>query len=157
MVHIVTGKINSGKSTTIMSLYNSNQVGDGFLSVKRMSRDKVHGYEIMKLSTKQTKLMVVHEEFQSKDIKISCTIGPYLFIEDTLLYVENEIQEMIKNNISPIYLDEIGQLELYDQCFDNIFQQIINSNTEVYITVREELIDKVIKKYNLQEIDIITV
>ena len=51
MIHIVTGKMNAGKSTKLGSIYNELQKGDGFISVKRMHYDKVHGYEIMRLST----------------------------------------------------------------------------------------------------------
>ncbi len=157
MVNIITGKINSGKSTTIANIYHENKKGDGFISIKRMHYDRVHGYEIMKLSDKSMKLLVIRDEFKTKDYEIACQIGPYLFLQDTLDYVEKEIKKMIKNKISPIYLDEIGQLELYDQCFNNIFLEIIKANIDCYITVREDLIPKVIKKYQLQEVKIITV
>lgn len=155
MVNIVTGKINSGKSTTMLKIYEKNNKGDGFISVKRMQIDKVHGYEIMKLSSRNLKLLVVREEFFDSSSKIACQIGPYLFLEKTLKYIENEIEKMIVNKVSPIYLDEIGQLELYDQCFDKAFKMIISSETECFITVREDLVDKVIEKYNLTDVNLI--
>lgn len=156
MVHIVTGKINSGKSTIITSLYNKQKKGDGFVSVKRMLQDKVHSYEIMKLSDSSKKLFVIRDEFLIDDVETSCQIGPYLFIKETLEYVETEIKNMIQNGVSPIYLDEIGQLEIYDQCFHHIFKEIIASNTECYITVREDLIERIIDKYKIKEVDVIT-
>lgn len=157
MVNIITGKINSGKSTVISQLYNERQVGDGFVSVKRMQQNKVHSYEIMKLSDKSSRLLVIRAEYVDRDVLVACEIGPYLFLKKTLDYVESEIEKMIQNNISPIYLDEIGELELYDQCFDGIFKKILKANVECYITVRSNLVQKVIDKYNLVETNIIEV
>ena len=157
MIHIVTGKMNSGKSTKLGSIYNQTQQGDGFISVKRMHYDKVHGYEIIKLSSKEFNPLVIREEFSHQNMKIACQIGPYLFMEDTLRHVEQEIESMINNKVSPLFLDEIGQLELYDQCFDNIFRKMVESNAELYITVREDLVQQVIDKYQIKEVDIITI
>ena len=89
--------------------------------------------------------------------KVACKVGPYLFLEKSLTYVENEILKMIKNNVSPIYLDEIGQLELYDQCFNKVFNQIVQSKADCFITVKEDLVDEVIRKYKLTNVNVITI
>lgn len=157
MIHIVTGKINSGKSARLGSIYKELKKGDGFISVKRMHYDKVHGYEIMRLSTKVFHPLVIREEFSHQKMNVSCQIGPYLFLEDTLKHVEQEIETMINNSISPLFLDEIGQLELYDKCFNNIFKKMVESDADVYITVREDLIDQILSKYQINEVDIIKV
>lgn len=157
MIHIVTGKINSGKSAKLGSIYNELQKGDGFISVKRMHYDKVHGYETMRLTSKAFHPLVIREEFSHQHIDIACQIGPYLFLADTLKHVEQEIEEMISNQVSPIFLDEIGQLELYDKCFNNIFYKMIESKLEIYITVREDLVDQIIQKYQINKVDIIKV
>ena len=155
MVTIITGKINSGKSTTIAKLYRLKQQGDGFISIKSMHYDKVHSYDIMKLSNQQTKLFVLREEYIENQ-EAACKIGPYVFLKETFDYVENEIDLMIKTNVSPIFLDEIGQLELYDQCFHAIFKRILANNIDCVITVREDLVEKVVKKYNINEVEIMT-
>ncbi len=157
MIHIVTGKMNAGKSTKLGSLYEQIQKGDGFISVKCMHYDKVHGYEIMQLSNKAFYPLVIRDEFSHQNMEIACQIGPYLFLKDTLKRIEKDIETMIENKVSPIFLDEIGQLELYDQCFNSIFSKMVESNLELYITVREDLVDKVIEKYNIKQVDIITV
>ncbi len=157
MVNIITGKINSGKSTVITKIYKKRKQGDGFVSVKRMQQSKVHSYEIMKLSDKSSRLLVIRAEYVDRDVEVACEIGPYLFLKNTLTYVEDEIKKMIQNNISPIYLDEIGELELYDQCFDGIFKKILEADVECYITVRSNLVQKVIDKYNLKNVNIVEV
>lgn len=156
MVTIITGKINSGKSCTILKHYKETQVGDGYISVKRMHYDKVHGYDLLRLSDSSSQEFVIREDFLEPNKKVSCKIGPYVFLEETLRNVESSIKEMIQNNVTPIYLDEIGQLELYDECFNHIFSLILESNTDAVITVREDLIPKVLQKYNIENPNIIT-
>ncbi len=156
MVTIITGKINSGKSCTILKHYKENKIGDGYISVKRMHYNKVHGYDLLRLSDSSIKHFVIREDYFNFNEKISCQIGPYIFLEKTLEYVESSIKEMIKNNVTPIYLDEIGQLELYDECFNHIFTYILEKNVDAIITVREDLIPKVLKKYNITDQNIIT-
>jgi len=73
-----------------------------------------------------------------------------------LKHVEKEIDAMIKHSISPIFLDEVGQLELYDQCFGNILKKMVESGLELYITVREDLVSQIIEKYKINQVDIIT-
>lgn len=155
MVTIITGKINSGKSCTILKHYKENNVGDGYISVKRMHYDQVHGYDLLKLSDSSTKQFVMREEYVNENEKICCKIGPYVFLDETLKDVEVSIKEMIKNKVTPIYLDEIGQLELYDKCFNDILIEVLKSKTDLIITVREDLIPKILKKYNIIDPNII--
>lgn len=155
MIHIVTGKINSGKSTKMLALYQQHKAGDGFLSVKRMHYQKVHGYDIMKLSTMETKPIVIHEDYIRKEVDIICQIGPYLFLKDSVDFVTNSIQKMINDHVSPIFLDEIGKLELDNQCFHSIFLQMVEENVDCYISVKEDLVEQVIQKYQLQDYEII--
>lgn len=153
MVTIITGKINSGKSTTIKKLYQKQLKGDGFYSKKIMIDDKVHSYNIVLLSDNSEKLFVIRDEFYNVG-KIACEVGPYLFFKDTLTYIENTITKLIETNNTPIYLDEIGQLELYDQCFHDIFKYALSKNVDCVITVRKDLVDKVIRKYKIKDFNI---
>jgi len=154
MVTIITGKINSGKSTKVRKHFQDNLLGDGFVSKKIMIGDKVFGYNILKLSTKQETLFVIRDEFLDEEKEITCQIGPYLFLKETLDYIEDEISFLIENNISPIYLDEVGQLELYDKCFDNILKKILDSNCDLVIAVRDDLLEEVVNKYGIKEYQI---
>ncbi|GKX30038.1 hypothetical protein SH1V18_25180 [Vallitalea longa] len=149
MINVITGKINSGKTTKIINLYDELQMGDGFVSIKNMIGNKVHSYEIMQLSTRQKQLMVLREDFLTDSWCESCKIGPYSFSKDTLENIENTIRKFIKKNITPIFLDEIGPLELHNKCFHTIFRELLDNNCELYITIRKDSLEEIIKKYDL--------
>lgn len=149
MINVITGKINSGKTTKIIDVYDKSQQGDGFVSIKNMIGDKVHSYEIMQLSTREKRLLVLREDFLTDSWCESCKIGPYSFSKDTLDYIEKTMRNFIKNKISPVYLDEIGPLELQNECFHKIFMELLDNNCELYITIRKDSLADIIRKYNL--------
>ncbi|GMQ63403.1 nucleoside-triphosphatase [Vallitalea maricola] len=151
MVNVITGPINSGKTSKMIKLYERVQKGDGFVSIKNMERDKVHSYEIMQLSNRKKQLFVLREDYLTKDWCESCKMGPYSFSTPVLKHIEITIRELIKSRVTPIYLDEIGRLELQNKCFHKILAELLNSECDLYITVREDYLDDLINKYNLRD------
>ncbi|MBU1143808.1 MAG: hypothetical protein KKH92_09235 [Firmicutes bacterium] len=152
---IFTGKINEGKTTALKNHYEKNQLGDGFISVKKMINDRVHSYISTRLSTKEEKVILVHEQFFSKDFLVAGKIGPYIINLLTLETIEKSIMKMIASQVEPIYLDEIGVLELKGYGYDYIFRKMIQSKLAFIISVREDLVDEVISKYQLKDVQTI--
>lgn len=152
---IFTGKINEGKTSALRDHYEKNQLGDGFISVKKMIGDRVHSYISTRLSTKEEKVILVHEQFFSKDFLVAGKIGPYIINLLTLESIEKSIIKMISSKVEPIYLDEIGVLELKGYGYDYIFRKMVQSKLPFIISVREDLADEVISKYQLKDIEVI--
>lgn len=155
MLNIVTGKINSGKTTRLLNIYKTTGSGDGFISIKNMRGSLVHSYDILRLSNHYKRQFVVHDQFLDRKLDIACQIGPYMFLEDTLDYIYDEYRKMIKQGISPLYIDEIGMLELHDQAFHQIFKELLESHLTIYAVIRKDLIEDVLKKYSIKEYTII--
>lgn len=154
-VHIITGKINCGKTSKLLKIYDQLKKGDGFVSIKNMNGDLVIGYDIMQLSSKQKLPFVLHEEHATINYEVCCKIGPYNFSKVAIKHMEKTIKQLVKNNVSPIFLDEVGQLELDGKCFNIVLKELISNETELYITVREDLVNKIIKRYDIKSNHII--
>lgn len=157
MVTIITGKINDRDSSESDYLFDSNMPGDGFISVKTGFENEKHSYDILRLTTGETMPFIVSEDQMIDGLEIACQIGPAIFLQETLNYVENEIEKMIEQGVSPIYLDELGQLELYDECFHHIFTKMILAGVDCVITVKEDLVDNIIDKYGIKAYQILRV
>ena len=155
MIKIITGKINSGKTTKMIEAYEENHVGDGFVSLKFMHQDKVDHYEVMKLSTKEKKVLMIHHDsplfVEPKDI----VIGPYHLQDDAILWVEQEMSKMIKRGVTPLYLDELGLLELENHGFHQTVCEMISSKLDLIFVVRSYLLEEIIKKYKCDQAEII--
>ncbi|MFA5466478.1 MAG: nucleoside-triphosphatase [Candidatus Izemoplasmatales bacterium] len=155
MVKILTGKINSMKTQRMLDLYKRDHRGDGFISIKHMIKDKVHSYEAMRLSTGERLPFIIRDEFVYQEFPISCQIGPYLFNQATIDKVTEAISIMVNDKISPIYLDEIGLLELEGKCFDHILRKMVASKLDLVLSMRVSLVEAIINKYQIDEYEII--
>lgn len=156
MVYIITGSINSGKTTRLLELYEQHENADGFVAVKNMMNHRVLGYDMLRLSTKEKKSFIVREDMVNDSFEVLCSIGPYFFSTQTKEWVEHSLMHMVTHRIGPIFLDEIGPLELEGQCFDNIMSELAASGCDLYITVRQSALEEVLERYSIKEYECIT-
>jgi nucleoside-triphosphatase len=157
MITIVTGKINEGKTTKLKLMYHEDKKGDGFIAIKKMDGTNVHSFLATKLSTKEQKVLMLHKNHYSESFISAGKIGPYLINLFTLSWVEKSIEKMIKKKVEPIYLDEIGVLELDGYGYDRILRKLIESNLDLVITIRSDLVEKIKEHYHLKDVKVIRV
>jgi nucleoside-triphosphatase THEP1 len=139
----------------MLSLYNQHHLGDGFVALKKMDKEKIVGFDCLHLSTQKIFPYAIHDYYYNNQFQTTTILGPYHFNEDTLLMIEKTFDELISLNISPLYLDEVGQLELNNQGNAKILQKLIDHHCELYLSIREEFIEKFVQKYHLNEYQII--
>ncbi|MDD3865155.1 MAG: nucleoside-triphosphatase [Candidatus Izemoplasmatales bacterium] len=151
MINIISGCIDSGKTSKMMALYQFYKTGDGFVATKQIENKIVKSYWATRLTTMEERPFIYHNTYVPNDFDSCCQVGPYMVSSATLTWIEETIREMITKKISPIYLDEIGLLELDGKGFHAIFSEMVASKLEIYVAIRNELIDAVLKKYAISE------
>ncbi len=155
MVHVVTGTVDACKTTKLVTLYNERGEGDGFAMIKRMLGRLVRGYDARQLSTGEEWPLVCREGYEPDEFAIACSIGPYLFSAPILATVEAKLRAMIAAGVHPLWLDEIGELELSGLGFDAVMQEMVAAGGELYVVVRDDLVERVMKKYGIREYETI--
>lgn len=164
MVRIVSGKIDSGKTTKIREIFRQTNQGDGIISKKVMLDKDVFGYNGMRLSDKYTFPLMIHDKYYKKDVlhngriyekDFAGEIGPYKIFKKALKRVDSIYSDFFKKNVNPIYFDEIGMLEISKGGFYKHLKKALKLNKDVVITVREDLIEKVIERFSINEYEII--
>ena len=164
MVKIITGKINSTKTTKIKNHYLKYKTGDGIISKKVMIDKNVFGYTAVRLSDNLEFPLMIHDTFYKKglyqndeifDKNICGQIGPYKIYQKGMKKVNAIYKELFKNKISPLYFDEIGKLEIQGSGFYKILKKAIKKDINLIITVREDLIEEIVDKLNISNYEII--
>jgi len=155
MVKIVTGKMNDHKTSRMKAYYQSHPKGDGFISIKHMDNNLVHHYDLYRLSSQETYPYIIREDFYDGTSPIRYQIGPYLFYDAAFEIIENQIDDMIIEGISPIYLDEIGMLELDNKGLHHVLLTLLDQSVDLCLVIREDLVDDVIKKYHIKTYEMI--
>ena len=155
MVTIITGPINSGKTTKMKELYKSNSAGDGFISLKLMKNSVVEGFDIMKISSSEIKPFIRRRGNELPTWKENCFLGPYTVSEEAINWVVGDIEDLIIKGNFPVYLDEIGLLELKGKCFSEILIKMLIADGEIYISIRDENLNAVISTFDIKDAKII--
>lgn len=155
MVTIVTGGIDSCKTTKLTSLFAESGRGDGFAMIKRLAGRHVRGYDARRLSTGVEIPLVHRRGFEPEDLRVACEIGPYLFAKDAFDRVARELAEMVAARISPIYFDEIGELELSGSGFDASIAALAASGLDLVLVVRDEFVDRAIARYAFTRVTVV--
>lgn len=153
MVSIVTGTINSGKTTRMKALHD-RLGGDGFVMEKTMDKDTVKSYHALRLATGEKRLLVLREGYDDPDFTEETRIGPYRFDSNTLEWIRSVMRELMRLRARPLFLDEIGKLELRGEGFDALLDDLAKMDVPLYISVREDLIKDVIKRYDFKKVTV---
>lgn len=150
MVYFITGEIQSGKSTYLLSLYQRNQSGDGFYN-RRVYRDSIYiGQEMIRLSTGESCLFSVQINYKPRDWKEIYTFSNYSFSKAGIDFAEKILFEELENT-DFFYIDEIGPLELLDKGLSQAFYQLLQTSKDIYAIVRNRCLCEVIHKFKIKE------
>jgi Predicted nucleotide kinase len=150
MVYFITGEIQSGKSTYLLSLYYKYQIGDGFYN-RRIYRDSIDiGQEMIRLSTGASCHFSAQINYKPKDWDEIYSFSNYSFSKDGIDFVEKILVEELQNT-EPFYIDEIGPLELMDKGLSQAFNKLLQTSKDIYAVVRNRCLCEVIQKFKIKE------
>ncbi|MCU0286601.1 MAG: hypothetical protein MUF15_09395 [Acidobacteria bacterium] len=158
MITIIAGEINSGKTRAMISIYRRQfqNKGDGFVSQKIFAdKNNFTGYEIVRLSTQEKKPLAYRAPFIPMGWDEIYCCGPFRFSKAAFIFAGNIIQDIIQRDITPVFIDEIGPLELAGKGFASILQEVLLTPKDVYITVRNHCLEAVLNKFAVREHNLI--
>lgn len=156
-VTIITGKINSGKTGKMLELYSETLTGGGFLCIKRIEDDIHTGYDLVFLPEDISMPFIRKNQFFKKSDKTVFNTGDYFFLKNTFMYAEKIISRLVKQKTGPVYIDELGLLELEKKCFYKSALKVIKKNIPLITCVRKNCLSSIIDLFKLKEYEIIEV
>lgn len=154
MINIITGDINSGKTSKLIDIFHALGNGDGFYNRKVYSSGHFIGQEIVRLSSGERKLWSCRKYTAENWQEVYC-YDVYSFSKEGLNFAEDIIASILRSGTEPIFIDEIGPLELQEKGFHNLFNTCLECGRELYIVIRESCVEAVVNKYNIQDYKII--
>lgn len=147
-VFIVTGEIGSGKTTCIQKLVekleaDKKEVG-GIYTSRIMENGKTTGYNIIEVSTKSNYNFLKTDGNETQE-----RIGKFYIHSEGKNAAIKALQFSKKKNI--IVIDEIGKLELNGNGWADELQNLIQKKKgNLILSVRKEVIEKVVQKWNIK-------
>lgn len=149
MVNIITGEINSGKTSRLLNLYGEINRGDGFYCRKNYIANRYAGQMIVRLTTGESSCFSFKQNFIPTGWDECYTYEDYSFSRTGLIFANKIAMEIVKENIQPVFIDEIGPLELAGRGFHEILNQFLYLETNLYLVIRASCLKEVINKYQI--------
>ncbi len=155
MVYIITGGLNQGKTLRMLSIYKKLKKGDGFITRKIFSDESFIGYDIVRLQTGYSIPFAYKKDHTPADWDEIYKYGSFTFSMKAFRFAEKIITETINRSEDPVFIDEVGYLELQGKGFSDILKKVFEIQQEIYITVRNEYMDRIIKDYKIKDYEVI--
>lgn len=152
-INIVTGGVNTGKTTRLLTIYNKIGRGDGFINKKIYEAGQYKGQKIVRLSTGESEIFSLKKPFLPVQWDEEYSNITYSFSRRGFDLANRIVEDIIKNNTEPVFIDEIGPLELQEKGFYQLFRDILVLNKEIYVSVRDTCLEGVIDKFRLENKD----
>ena len=137
------------------SLYEKRG-GDGFICVKVFDKNNFKGYDLVRLRTGESTPFARKNDAIPGDWDEMYRFGIFSFSGHAFTVADRIITEIIKDGTEPIFIDEVGPLEIVEQKgFYELLKRVLKLNRGVYISIRNELVNKLIKEFKIHEPQII--
>jgi nucleoside-triphosphatase THEP1 len=154
MVRILTGGRDRGKTREIERLYREFGRGDGVISPKCFIDGRFIGYNIRRLSTGEEPPLARIDPFMPGGWDEIYRIGRFSFSGKGIAFADSALGEMMREGISPLFIDEAGLLEISGRGFTRI-EKAFSCGAEVYVTVRDRYVEMFIERYRLENFTIV--
>lgn len=149
MINIITGEIDSGKTSHLRELYNHLSIGSGYLLTKFYYRGRYAGQNLLDLPDKNDIPFSRLVEYIPEHWQERYRYDYYSFSSAGIDKAKLIIRKIIENKERTAFIDEIGPLELLREGIYYDFRELINNTENIYVTIRKECINDVIDTFNL--------
>jgi len=150
-VFIITGSVAGGKTTYIKKMINifreKNIKIGGILSERILTDSQTTGYDLINIETGEK------EVFLRQDGECgSQKIGRFTICPEGISMGESVLNSLILQKNTIVIIDEVGLLELrgngWSACINELLEK---SGNHILITVRDDYVEKVKEKWNLED------
>lgn len=156
MVTIITGDKDVGKTTFLLHWQAMEGRGTGFCSRKTWERGVFTGYELLFFPDRQPLPFI--RPFAGEE-----TADPAQIVRHRFSFTRSVFSEAfqhieaasVADNSQPVWIDEMGGLELSGQGFDSLFRFALTHFTDIRVVFRKRCLKELIAHYQLNDYRVI--
>lgn len=157
MVYIIAGPVDSGKTTLLYRISRLIGAGDGFLLRKQFDGGAFAGQAIMRIADGREMAFSRRLPYIPEGWAEACRYGDFSFSSNGLQFADAIVEETLRNGSEPVFIDEIGPLELEMRGSYALFNKALEAGVELYFTVRESCLEDVIGRFGITDYAVLRV
>jgi nucleoside-triphosphatase len=155
MIILLSGSINSGKSSTIykivQQLLQEKLLVGGIVSLPILQEGRKAGYEAVCLLTHKTTHLAQLNSLVPNPAPDDITIGQWVIFNEGMQFCYQQIEEAIQKKVQLLVIDEIGPLEIQGKGFRSLLDQILLKQEmvpfQLLLIVRTNMVEEVKRLY----------
>jgi nucleoside-triphosphatase THEP1 len=159
-VYIITGGVDSGKSTLANNLVNELLIKNvkvyGVIAkgIREPINNQKTGHSVLLISSGEGDIL--DSIYEPPELSLVEKFGRFYFYKEVFNKALKEIEKSDEDSV--LFIDEIGMIELngFGYC-QALYNALDRKQRELYLVVRESLIDKVCEKFKIFEYELIKV
>jgi len=154
MIRIVSGPIDSGKTTRMQRRYAACRpnTAAGFISPKIYIGDRFQGYQICSLADGRTAPLALLQEEYTGQFVPAFQFDRFIFAQAGFELGVSIIEDLLAAGFrGEIFIDEIGPLELSGRGFAATLTRVLRTGNDLTICVRESCLEEVLAKFGIKE------
>lgn len=158
MVYIISGPIHSGKSSTLLAIYNEASsaliTSGGFASEKTMNGTNRFTYALKNLVSGEEMPLALDQSDFNGEFKDIYAFDRFYFNQQAFDYGNALLIALSCDpNVHTIFIDEIGIIELEGNGFSTGFKAALASEKNIYVCVRDKWLSRVVEYFRIGEGD----
>jgi len=154
MIRIVSGPIDSGKTTRMQRRYAACRPNSaaGFISPKICAGDRFRGYQLCSLVDGRTAPLALLEEEYTDQFEAAFQFDRFIFAKAGFQLGASIIEDLLAAGFEgEIFIDEIGPLELSGHGFATALTRVLRAGNDLTISVRQSCLDEVLATFGIKE------
>lgn len=152
MIRIITGAVNSGKTSYLQKTAESLPGCTGFLSRKVFSGESCIGYDLHILRTGENLPFIRTLESSDPGEEVEELLGNFCFYRSGFSAARKELDYLAMDaSASHIIIDEVGPVELKGGGYLQNVSQLIPLRKDIYLCIRTKILEKVIQKLEIRK------
>lgn len=156
-IFIISGGQGSGKTTKlkeVLSILQKKGVSvAGFIAEGSWENNKRNAFTLVNIQSGES-IPLCSNKLNDSWIQM----GRFFFDQNAISKAEKWLLEGVSAHVDCFVIDEIGLFELDGKVWHSAFKKLLKQdNRAIIITVRDRFLERVIKKYNLQKVEIFSV
>lgn len=153
---MISGKKNEGKTTKLKQLLEGRTDVSGFVAEKVYDCGRVTTYKLINIRTGEKCTIARLASLPlPQGWGESVGHGPFKFSQSGFKWAKDLFEAAQKEDCAAFVIDELGKLELQGKGHAELIRSALNSNLDLYISVREVNVEEAIRVFGIGESQII--
>lgn len=159
MITIITGSVNSGKTSWLLTDAAKFNNAEGFICVKIFENEVHIGYDLVSPAQTESVAFIRRTDFLPAIWnEVENIANTYSFSREGFEFAESAVcRAVAPGNQARFYLDEAGHLEISGRGFAPMLKRLLCAKVDLVVVVRESLLAKFLEAYSVTDYELIRI